>query len=208
LETDQYSRLDAYYRWIHLYFPILPPPFECALSADSPCAGQYGLVSPEQTTQSPLRLAISAILALIPPPSVMNPSRPSYIASRRKHAQHLAQRCLTMIEDETDMPQDLSPSTALAYSTAAPQRQPFHPHLPIELEGVLSLCLLAIYEYTQRGNIRKMQDRAGQALVSALNMSLHNQTDSTTCFAEAKRRAWWMTVSVSLHLPPTSLLPC
>jgi hypothetical protein len=138
----------------------------------------------------------------------MNPSRPSYIASRRKHAQQLAQRCLTMIEDETDMPQDLSPSIALAYRTAAPQRQPFHQHVPIELEGVLSLCLLAIYEYTQRGNIRKMQDRAGQALVSALNMSLHNQTDSTACFTEAKRRAWWMTVSVSLHLSPTSLLPC
>jgi hypothetical protein len=113
-----------------------------------------------------------------------------------------------MIEDETNMPEDLSPSTALAYSSIAPQRQPLHPHVPIELEGVLSLCLLATYEYTQRGNIRKMQDRAGQALVSALNLSLHNQTDSTSCFAEARRRAWWMTVSVSLHLAPISLLPC
>jgi hypothetical protein len=170
--------------------------------------GQDGFASPEETTQSPLRLAISAILALIPLPLVMNPSRPSHIALRRKHAQQLAQRCLTMIEDETDMPHDLSPSTALAYSNTAPQRQPLHPRVPIELEGVLSLCLLAIYEYSQRGNIRKMQDRAGQALVSALNLSLHNQTDSTTCFAEARRRAWWMTVSISLHLSPTSLLPC
>jgi hypothetical protein len=191
-----------------VYFPILPPPLECSLNADSPCVGQYGLISPDQMIQSPLRLAISAILTLIPLPSVTNPSRPSHIASRRKHAQQLAQRCLTMIEDETDLPQDLSPSTALAYSTTAPQRQPLHPHVPIELEGVLSLCLLSIYEYTQRGNIRKMQDRAGQALISALNMSLHNQTGSTNCFAEARRRAWWMTVSISLDQSQIPLLPC
>lgn len=93
------------------------------------------------------------------------------------------------------MPQDLSPSAALAYESVAPKRQPLHPQVPIELEGVLSLCLLAIYEYTQRGNIRKMQDRAGQALVSAMNMSLHDETGATTAFTEARRRAWWMTVS-------------
>ena len=150
----------------------------------------------EPVTTSPLRLAISAVLALIPHPSVINPSRPSHVALRRKHAHRFVQRCLTMIEDETDIPD--SPSTALAYSTTAPQRPPLHPQVPIELEGVLSLCLLAIYEYSQRGNIRKMQDRAGQALVSAMNMSLHNQSGSATPFAEARRRAWWMTVSFCL----------
>lgn len=98
-----------------------------------------------------------------------------------------------MIEDETDIPD--SPSTALAYGTIVPQRQPLHPQVPIELEGVVSLCLLAIYEYSQRGNIRKMQDRAGQALMSAMNMSLHSQTDPDVPFTEARRRAWWMTVS-------------
>ena len=147
---------------------------------------------------SPLRLAISAVLALIPHPSVINPSRPSHVALRRKHAHQIVQRCLAMIEDETDIPD--SPSTALAYGTTVPQRQHLHPEVPIELEGVLSLCLLAIYEYSQRGNIRKMQDRAGQALVSAMNMSLHSQTDSTTAFAETRRRAWWMTVSLSQSL--------
>jgi len=103
-----------------------------------------------------------------------------------------------MIEDDSDIPE--SPSTALAYGTTLPQGQPLHPHVPIELEGVLSLCLLAMYEYSQRGNIRKMQDRAGQALVSAMHMSLHSQTDSTAPFAEARRRAWWMTVSCSQTL--------
>jgi hypothetical protein len=153
-------------------------------------------ISPKQAPTSPLRLAIAAVLALIPHPSVINPSRPSHVALRRKHAHHFVQRCLTMIEDETDIPD--SPSTALAYSTIAPQRQPLHPQVPIELEGILSLCLLAIYEYSQRGNIRKMQDRAGQALMSAMNMSLHSQSGATTPFTEARRRAWWITVSFCL----------
>jgi len=154
--------------------------------------------SQERASTSPLRLAVSAILALIPHPLVVNPSRPSHVALRRKHAHQLVQRCLTMIEDETDIPE--SPSTALAYGIVIPQRQPLHSEVPIELEGILSLCLLAIYEYSQRGNIRKMQDRAGQALVSAMNLSLHSQSDPDTPFAEARRRAWWMTVRDSLNL--------
>jgi hypothetical protein len=192
------SRLDAYYRWIHIYLPILPPPPEVPLGAGQHQAnmgnlGASGLLNSE--TSSPLRLAISAVLALIPHASVPNSSRPSHVAFRRKYAHQLAQRSLAMIEDESDIPQDLSPSAALAYSAAVPQRLPLHPDVPIELESVLSLCVLAIYEYAQRGNIRKMQDRAGQALVSAMTMSLHCQTNDNTRHAEARRRAWWMTVS-------------
>ena len=191
------SRLDAYYRWVHIYLPILPPPPETPLRAE-----QYGTHSTNQggsqpsrsELSSPLRLALSAVLALIPHASVPNPSRPSHVALRRKHAHQLAQQSLVMIEDESDIPQDLSPSAALAYSASVPQRPPLHPHVPIELESVLSLCVLAIYEYTQRGNIRKMQDRAGQALVSAMTLSLHCQTNDNTIYAEARRRAWWMTV--------------
>jgi hypothetical protein len=191
------SRLDAYYRWIHIYLPILPPPPETPLgagqhSANSMYQGASG-TNPEPS--SPLRLAISAVLALVPHASVPNSSRPSHVALRRKYAHQLAQRSLAMIEDESDIPQDLSPSAALAYSAAVPQRLPLHPNVPIDLESVLSLCVLAIYEYAQRGNIRKMQDRAGQALVSAMTMSLHCQTNDNTRYAEARRRAWWMTVS-------------
>lgn len=193
-----FGRLDAYYRWIHIYLPILPPPPEAPSGVgnhqlNGMNQGAGGLSQSEPS--SPLRLAISAVLALIPHASVSNPSRPSHVAIRRKHAHQLAQRSVAMIEDESDIPQDLSPSAALAYSAAAPHRQPLHPSVPIELESVLSLCVLAIYEYAQRGNIRKMQDRAGQALVSAMTMSLHCQTNDTTVHAEARRRAWWMTVS-------------
>jgi len=196
---------------------MLPPPLESAIGPDHPSTGAEDRQSAslEQAPTSPLRLAISAVLALVPLPSVVNPSRPSHIALRRKHAHQLVQRCLAMIEDETDIPD--SPSTALAYGITTPQRQPLHPQVPIELESVLSLCLLAIYEYSQRGNIRKMQDRAGQALMSAMNMSLHTQIESDIPFAEARRRAWWMTVrffqslfslqaSSMLMLPPVHML--
>jgi hypothetical protein len=200
------NRLDAYYRWVHIYLPILPPPPERPLGS----SGQHhaNIMNPgasessKSEQSSPLRLAISAVLALIPDASVPNPSRPSHVALRRKYAHQLAQRSIAMIEDESDIPQDLSPSAALAYSAAVPQRLPLHPDVPIELESVLSLCVLAIYEYAQRGNIRKMQDRAGQALVSAMTMSLHCQTNDNSSYAEARRRAWWMTVSAR-RMPTT-----
>lgn len=191
------ARLDAYYRWIHIYMPLLPPPLCLHTASDDSLPCQADAVTLVEESTSPLKLAISAVLALIPLESVTNPSRPSHVALRRKTAHHFAQRSLSLMEDETDMPQDLSPSSALAHSMTAPQRQLLHPQVPIELESVLSLCLLAIYEYSQRGNIRKMQDRAGQALVSAMNLSLHNRADDTSCYAEARRRAWWMTVGES-----------
>lgn len=96
------------------------------------------------------------------------------------------------------MPEDLPLSTALAHTSTRSQRRSLHSDLPVELEAVLALCLLAIYEYAQRGNIRKMRDRAGQALVYAMDMSLHCMSRSETLHAEAKKRAWWMTVSIFL----------
>lgn len=182
--------------------PLLPPTPQQSSAPDDLQPNHLGINTSAAESSSPLRLAISAVLALIPLASVTNPSRPSHVALRRKTAHQLAQRSLALIEDETDMPQDLSPSSALAHNMTAPHRQPLHPQVPIEIESVLSLCLLAIYEYSQRGNIRKMQDRAGQALVSAMNLSLHNQTDDMSDHAEARRRAWWMTVSD----PPVSFI--
>lgn len=156
---------------------------------------QYKYGSVNNQCQSPLALALMAVLALVPHPSVMNPSRPSCVASRRKAAHGFAQQSIALIEDETDMPQDLSPSATLSQRGMTPDRQPLHPEVPIELESVLAFCVLAVYEYSQRGNIRKMQDRAGKALVSAMNMSLHCIRHDEL-HAEARRRAWWMTVRV------------
>jgi predicted CDP-diglyceride synthetase/phosphatidate cytidylyltransferase len=44
----------------------------------------------------------------------------------------------------------------------------------------------------------KMRARAGQALVMALDMGLCDKEDERERYAEARRRAWWMTVCLFL----------
>jgi hypothetical protein len=86
------------------------------------------------------------------------------------------------------------PSQALASARPLINRATFHPHAPVELESILALLVLSVYEYTQRGNLLKMRYRAGQALAIALDMSIHSLGEEYDEFAEARRRAWWMTV--------------
>lgn len=88
-----------------------------------------------------------------------------------------------------------SPSRALTGSSPTARRESFHPNVPVDIESIIALLILSIYEYAQRGNISKMRTRAGQALISAMDMSLHSQGDKDGGFSEAKRRAWWMCVS-------------
>ena len=100
------------------------------------------------------------------------------------------------IEIESEiLDSESSPSRALTGSSPSARRESFHVNVPIEIESVIALLFLSIYEYAQRGNISKMRTRAGQALISAMDMSLHSQDDNGGEFAEAKRRAWWMCVS-------------
>jgi hypothetical protein len=96
------------------------------------------------------------------------------------------------------------PSQALNYAQPRINRQPFHPRAPVELESILALLILSIYEYAQRGNIMKMRYRAGQAWVIAMNLSIYALGPEQDEFTEAKRRAWWMTVRESLHQIPLS----
>lgn len=86
------------------------------------------------------------------------------------------------------------PSQALCGERPSINREPFHPQAPVELENLLALLILSTYEYVQRGNLLKMRYRAGQALTIALDMSLHTLREDHSEFAEARRRAWWMTV--------------
>lgn len=100
------------------------------------------------------------------------------------------------IEIESELlDSDFSPSRALPGSTSTAQRRFFHPNVPVDIESIIALLILSIYKYAQRGNISKMRTRAGQALVSAMDKSLHSQGDNDSEYAEAKRRAWWMCVS-------------
>lgn len=179
--------LDAYYAFIHIYYPILPPPERVPVH-NRP-------VSEKSTFRpsSPLGLAISAILALIPHPEVKQPSRTEYVKLRRDLAHSFAQAALEAVETDLELLDSSSdPSKALSDGTPQFQRIGFHSKVPICLEAVLALVLLSVYEYAQRGNINKMCNRAGQALTAAMSMSLHEMVDEDE-FSEARRRAWWIT---------------
>lgn len=197
------NSLNAYYVFIHPYFPVLPPPVS-SLVLDRPSlrSRDHNRRSFERNTSidfepsTPITLAISTILALVPHPDDDDSSNPESVLYRRICAQSFAQSTLQNIEIESEiLDSDSSPSRALTGSSSTTQRRLFHPKVPVEIESVIALVILSIYEYGQRGNLSKMRARAGQALVSAMDMSLHSQGDIDGDFAEAKRRAWWMCVS-------------
>lgn len=197
------TSLDAYYVFIHPYFPVLPPPVSTPV-LDHPLlkARDQNRKSLEHNTSidfepsTPITLAISTILALVPHPDDGDPSNAESVLYRRQSAQSFAQSTVQSIEMESEiLDSDSSPSRALTGSSSTTQRRFFHPKVPIEIESIIALLILSIYEYAQRGNITKMRTRAGQALVSAMNISLHSQGSIGGDFSEAKRRAWWMCVS-------------
>ena len=72
---------------------------------------------------------------------------------------------------------DSSPSRTLTRNSPSCRRRPLHPKVPVELESIVALCVMCIYEYARRGNLSKMRSRAGQALVLAMDKSLHSQGD-------------------------------
>ncbi|CAI7675320.1 unnamed protein product [Penicillium palitans] len=189
--------LNAYYDFIHNYFPILPPrasppcrdrPLNCSV----PCSS-----TSEPTMmyrpRSPLSLALSAVLALIPHPSDLEPSSAASVFQRRQYAHTFAQLAHSTVETECDL--DLSatdPGQALSAARPFVGRERFHSQTPVDYESLLALLVLSVYEYSQRGNLLKMRYRAGQALAIALDKSLHAQIGNDE-FSEARRRAWWMT---------------
>ncbi|RAH40386.1 uncharacterized protein BO95DRAFT_468826 [Aspergillus brunneoviolaceus CBS 621.78] len=192
--------LNAYYEFVHNYFPILPPRFAPRVP-DRPLDGVGSFTeSPSEEPvityrpQSPLSCAISAILALVPHPNDIESSSPASVVRRRTYAQMFAQMANLTIETDCEL-QASTTDPALALSNDRPliDRAAFHPQAPVELESILALLVLSVYEYTQRGNLLKMRYRAGQALSIALDMSLHSLSDDYDEFSEARRRAWWMT---------------
>lgn len=149
---------------------------------------------------SPLSLAIAALLVLIPHPDEKDPSRPEYVKLRRDTAHSFAQAALEAVEVDSELVASSNdPSSALSEGVPQLDRDLFHPFVPVCLESVLALLLLSVYEYAQRGNINKMRNRAGQALTAAMSISLHETVEEDE-FAEAKRRAWWMTVCLFIML--------
>ncbi|KAM5384576.1 hypothetical protein ACJZ2D_001321 [Fusarium nematophilum] len=186
--------LEAYYVFIHPYFPILPPPTRIPQDQAIPryhnCTGSFECESESSTA---IGLAISAVLALIPCTGDADHAAEDSVLLRRNYAQYLAQCALESIEIECEIPESsINPSKALAEAPRHVLRRPFHPKVPVELESIIALDILSIYEYAQRGNLKKMQGRAGQALVAAMSLSLHLRGEDDEP-DEARRRVWWMT---------------
>lgn len=139
-------------------------------------------------------LALSAILALIPPPQDSAPLQESNIILRRVFAQLYAQAVLDMVEKEVDAMGQ--PNTN---RVPAANLDEVHADVPTQLYPVLALVVLSIYEYSHRGNIPRMRARANQALTMAMDISIHNLGHNAP---EAFRRAWWSTVSLAFsHWP-------
>ncbi|KAH8602004.1 hypothetical protein B0O99DRAFT_680155 [Bisporella sp. PMI_857] len=212
--------LGAYYTYIHPYFPVLPPP-ELHQVTDNPEIGYRSSVDaiygsekfPDFEPCTPLSLAISASLALIPHPDDPKPTSTESVLLRREQAQAFAQSAFESIEIESELPDSNNqPGEALSSGPIPINRAPFHPQNPLENESIIALLLLSTYEYAQRGNIAKMRNRAGQALNAALNLSLHAKGNEQGYFAEANRRVWWMTYimvcqgSILSNSPPPVLL--
>ena len=194
--------LGAYYTYIHPYFPVLLPP-EPHQIYDSPGPGtRWGTDSlfrntnaPDFAPSTPLSLAISATLALIPHPDDPDPSGMDSTYLRRDQAQAFAQSAYESIELEFELVDSIiQPSEALSSTSSSRHRTPFHPQAPAENESIIALLLLSTYEYAQRGNISKMRNRAGQALSAAIDLNLHSRSEHESYCAEANSRVWWMTV--------------
>ncbi|KAI0482245.1 hypothetical protein GGR56DRAFT_177304 [Xylariaceae sp. FL0804] len=207
--NDEHAILNAYYVWIHPYFSILPPP-EHAPVADQPMLLLERQKEDLEEPKSPFALAISAILALIPTSSDPDPFRPESVLWRRTYAQFLAKSALESIESESELPESsVEPPRALDEDGGEIYREKFHPRVPLELEGIIALNLLSVYEYAQRGNLKKMKARAGSALVAAMSLSIHTQNDVEDEYSEARRRVWWTTwacvcqASIVSNTPPT-----
>lgn len=111
-------------------------------------------------------------------------------------AQCFAQTAFETIENDDELLDSaIEPPKALSDDHERPTRPPFHPSVPVELEGIITLDILSVYEYAQRGNLKKMQSRAGSAISRAMDLSLHQCGAGEQ--SEVKRRVWWMTVGWS-----------
>lgn len=184
------TRINAYYIFIHRYFPCLPPPAETPHEDRYETIGVHSSfanasIMPHWPT-SALALAIAAILVLIPPDKRLDTmEEEDVITLRGSFADLYARSALRSLEDSLD--------TSDHVGMADNPRSALHPAIPRRIEPVLALELLSLYECCQRGNIPRMRIRANQALTTAMDLSLHIGT-TTSLYSDAQRRCWWATV--------------
>ncbi|KAI5457545.1 hypothetical protein BGZ63DRAFT_394945 [Mariannaea sp. PMI_226] len=193
------SILNAYYIFIHPFFPVLPPP-PVSIHQDDPIywSAETGPGLLSAGFSSPLSLAILAMLALIP---VREDGFDQNVDlnARSRIAHRFARQALEMVEVDTEHA-NFAFASQYMDTTDGQQcidREPLHPGLPVELESIVSLLILSNYEHAQRGNLLKMAARSCQASALAKGLSLHCQSPIEDDFSEARRRTWWMTYATS-----------
>ncbi|KAH1272476.1 hypothetical protein KXX16_001326 [Aspergillus fumigatus] len=187
--------INAYYIFIHPYFPCLPPP------AASQYEDTHEVLSIRPIDANPsilpywpassLGLAIAAILVLIPPLSgkphdATQGDDDNTVKLRRSYADLFARSALESLEESLVPPFNVNSANHSLQST-------LHPEIPQKMEPVLALELLSLYECCHRMNVSKMRLRANQALTVAMDLSLHTQDQWTGCL-DAQRRCWWATI--------------
>ncbi|PYH36105.1 fungal specific transcription factor domain-containing protein [Aspergillus neoniger CBS 115656] len=187
-QCDQ-DLINAYYIYLHPYLPFLPPPvvpqYEDKFVA---VAIQSTSVAPTEMPYwpvSPLALALAGILVLLPVPGESHALQNEARALRRSYADLFARSALDLLEDSIESSSEEDKVKSL--------RSTLHPAVPRKLEAVYALGILSLYECCQHGNIPKMRIRANQALITAMDMSLHKGTANGD-YSDAQRRCWWVTI--------------
>ncbi|KAL2847801.1 hypothetical protein BJY01DRAFT_246703 [Aspergillus pseudoustus] len=204
--------INAYYIYVHPYLPLLPPP---AFPQYEDCPAELVPLSYEADRsilpfwpESPLALALSALLVLIPPPKDSRPLSEPATALRRSYAQLYVRAAENALDTNTEQHRQTNMSSYASTYTFHPT-SPLHPNTPANLEPILALLVLTIYDYCERGNRKHMRSRAHQALTTAMDLSLHTLSPEAL---DAQKRAWWMTMylasqaSIINHSAPIMLI--
>ncbi|KAF9884611.1 hypothetical protein FE257_001433 [Aspergillus nanangensis] len=158
--------------------------------------------------QSPLSMAVAALLVLVPRDSVSYGSPAGSAApARRTVAQLYAQSALQLIDEDIGVYGSTPSGCASSHLDRPYPRSPLHRDLPVDIEGLIALLLLSVYEYCQRGNLSKMRARTNQALLQAMDMGLHCIPEEVDGFQESKRRAWWWTIHLLYLTSTLQILP-
>lgn len=197
-------RVNAYYIYIHPYLPLLPPP-EKRLFADDSQGIVLTSIQPDESffsywPESSLGLAIMAILVLIPPPEEADPLRIGQLEVRKSYANYFVQAALRSISDCSTERGQSSRNPISTPRLDEVSRSVLHAELPSSLEPVLALLLLGAYESCQNSDRRQMRSRVYDALVLAMDLSIHVKDPVAPEEDPVKARVWWMTVCLSLDL--------
>ncbi|KAF9888907.1 hypothetical protein FE257_008277 [Aspergillus nanangensis] len=194
-------RINAYYVFIHPYFPLLPRNAasiyqDCPIghSLRTGCVDKSLLPS---WPSNPFTLSLLSILVLIPHPDDRLANCEEGVELRRSYAELYARAALEAVEDSIERSSSTNHRNRTQNMTD--DQSDLHPNVPKKLEPVLSLALLSLYEYCQRGSKSRMRIRANHALTTAMDMGLHSLAPNMPEGFDAHRRAWWMAVFLVYH---------